>query len=86
MLLLQLSELRYMAKGRGLILMGLDSGEKLLAVLVTDRPALAVSGTARGKPKEKLIEGEALGHYAGHRANKGRVLPDKLKPTALKAG
>jgi hypothetical protein len=25
-----------------------------------------------------------LWHYAGHRARMGRVLPDKLKPVALK--
>ncbi len=25
-----------------------------------------------------------MGHYAGHRARMGRVLPDKLKPQTLK--
>ena len=25
-----------------------------------------------------------MGHYAGHRARMGRVLPDKLKPQALR--
>ncbi len=39
MLLLQLSELKYMSKGRGLIMMGLEKGEKLVAVVVSDRPA-----------------------------------------------
>jgi topoisomerase-4 subunit A len=86
MLLLQLAELKYMAKGRGLSLMGLDKGEKLVAALVTSRPAVIVMGAGRGgKYKELPIEGKELGHYTGHRALKGRVLPDKLKPHGIKA-
>jgi topoisomerase-4 subunit A len=85
MLLLQLSELKYMAKGRGLSLMGLDKGEKLVAALVTNQPSLIVLGVGRGgKFKEVPVQGKALGHYAGHRALKGRVLPDKLKPHGIK--
>ena len=34
--------------------------------------------------KEVEIKRKDLGHYAGHRARMGRVLPDKLKPTALR--
>ena len=37
-----------------------------------------------GKEKEVIIKGKDLGHYAGHRARMGRVLPDKLKPTELR--
>jgi topoisomerase-4 subunit A len=85
MLLLQLSELKYMAKGRGLVLMGLDKDEKLVAALVTNQPAIVVTGVGRGgKYKEVLVQGKELGHYAGHRALKGRVLPDKLKPHGIK--
>jgi topoisomerase-4 subunit A len=85
MLLLQLAELKYMAKGRGLSLMGLDKGEKLVATLVTSQPVVIVMGVGRGaKYKELQIEGKELGHYTGHRALKGRVLPDKLKPHGIK--
>jgi hypothetical protein len=64
--------------------MGLEKGEKLVAVVVSDRPGLIVSGIARGKEKEVTIRGKDMGHYAGHRARMGRVLPDKLKPHSLK--
>jgi topoisomerase-4 subunit A len=85
MLLLQLAELKYMAKGRGLSLMGLDKGEKLVAALVTNQPSVIVTGVGRGgKFRELPVQGKELGHYAGHRALKGRVLPDKLKPHGIK--
>jgi topoisomerase-4 subunit A len=85
MLLLQLAELKYMAKGRGLSLMGLDKGEKLVAALVTNQPSVIVMGVGRGgKYKEVTVERKELGHYAGHRALKGRMLPDRLKPHGIK--
>jgi len=64
--------------------MGLDKGERLVAVPVSDQPGLAVLGTGRGG-KEKLIElgRRELGHYAGSRAHRGRVLPEKIRPLGL---
>jgi hypothetical protein len=54
--------------------------------IVSDRPSLIVSGIARtGKAKEVTITAERMQHYAGHRARRGRVLPDKLKPSAIQA-
>ena len=83
MLLFHVSEMKQMSKGRGVVIMGLEKGEKLLAVAVSDRPGLIVTGTSRGKDRQLTIEGEKLAHYAGHRARMGRVLPDKLKPAKL---
>jgi len=86
MLLFQVGELKQMAKGRGLVIMGLEQGEKLVQAIVSDRPSLVVSGIARtGKAKEVTIAAERMQHYAGHRARMGRVLPDKLKPSAIQA-
>jgi topoisomerase IV subunit A len=84
MLLFQVPEMKQMTKGRGVIVMGLEKGEKLVAVAISDQPGLWVIGLSRGKEKEVEIKRKDLGHYAGHRARMGRVLPDKLKPTALK--
>jgi topoisomerase-4 subunit A len=85
MLLFQIGEMRQMSKGRGVIIMGLEKDEKLVAVVVSDQPGLVVSGVGRaGKEKDVTIDSKEMGHYAGHRARMGRVLPDKLKPTALK--
>jgi topoisomerase IV subunit A len=85
LLLVQLSELKYQPKGRGLVLMGLDKDEKLVAVLVSDQPTLTVIGVGRtGKEKEVTIGKREIGHYASTRAHKGRVLPERMKPTAFK--
>jgi topoisomerase IV subunit A len=84
MLLFPLAELKYMSKGRGVIVMGLEKEEKLVAVAVSDAPRLSVFGAARGREKEIELAEAKLWHYAGHRARMGRVLPDKLKPVALK--
>ncbi len=84
LLAFDIGEMRAMSKGRGVIVMGLEQGEKLLAVAVTRLTAVTVSGIGRGG-KEKAIEikGEKLRHHVGHRARMGRVLPEKLKATAL---
>ena len=43
-------------------------------------------GTGRGgKDKEVVLGKRELGHYASARALKGRVLPEKIKPTGFKA-
>lgn len=85
LLLVQLAELKYQTKGRGLILMGLDKDEKLVAVLVSDLPTLTVVGVGRGgKEKEVVLSKRELGHFASTRAHKGRVLPEKVKPTGFK--
>jgi len=74
-----LEELRYMSKGRGLILMGLEEKEKLVAAVVTSERAVVVKGTLRGKEKELVLSGARFEHYVGRRARMGRVLPEKLK-------
>jgi topoisomerase-4 subunit A len=72
------------ARGRGVIIMGLENGEKLVDATVFDGKAIAVAGTGRGgKQKEIVLSGERLKHHFGRRARMGRVLPDKLKPTAI---
>jgi len=84
LLAFDIAEMRAMSRGRGVIVMGLDKGEKLLAAAVTRLTSVTVSGIGRGG-KDKLLEikGEKLRHHVGHRARMGRVLPEKLKPTAL---
>jgi len=85
LLAFDIGEMRQMARGRGVIVMGLEEGEKLIAVAVTDAKELIVEGIGRGgKEKQVRLAGDKLAHHAGHRARMGRVLPDKLKPRALK--
>ena len=76
------TELRAVSRGRGVIIMGLDEGEKLAAVAVTAKREVTVSGIAprSGKEKEIALAGGKFEHHVGHRARMGRVLPEKLKP------
>ncbi len=82
MLVFDAAEMRAVARGRGLIVMGLEEGEKLAAVAVTERREVAVTGIAQrtGKEKEIVLAGAKFERHIGHRARMGRVLPEKLQP------
>ncbi|MEK6208939.1 MAG: DNA topoisomerase IV subunit A [Pseudomonadota bacterium] len=84
LLLFAVAELKYQPRGRGTIVMGLDEGDRLFAVAVSDQPKLIVRGVNRnGTEKELVLEKDKLAHHVLKRARMGRVLPEKLKPTAL---
>jgi topoisomerase-4 subunit A len=85
LLAFDIAEMREMARGRGVIMMGLEKNEKLVAVTVTGDRSVIVEGIGRGgKEKQLPLAGAKLGHHVGHRARMGRVLPEKLTPTGLK--
>jgi len=84
LLLFSISEMRELAKGRGVIVMGLEENEKLVAVAVSDQRKLTVIGTGRGgREKTVTIARDDLAYHAGHRARMGRVIADKIKPSGL---
>jgi topoisomerase-4 subunit A len=68
--------------GRGVTLMDLDDGEKLIVALPVAKSGAvlhATKGTA-GKPVEVTLSGAALEAQRGHRARKGKLVDSKLKP------
>jgi topoisomerase-4 subunit A len=68
--------------GRGVTLMDLDDGEKLLTALPVAKSGAvlhATKGTA-AKPVEVTLAGAALEAQRGHRARKGKMVDSKLKP------
>ena len=81
LLLFAIDELKALAKGRGMIVMGLDDGEKLAAVAVSNKQTLTVTGLGQrtGKEKPVTLSGAKLAHHILKRARMGRVLPEKLK-------
>ena len=84
MLVFAADELKEMARGRGVTLMGLDDGEKLVAVGFAGKTSVSVTGTARsGKERTVTIEGADLQKHVLRRARKGRLLPGKLSPTGV---
>ncbi|MDK9726428.1 MAG: DNA topoisomerase IV subunit A [Sterolibacteriaceae bacterium MAG5] len=78
------TEMKTMAKGRGVIVMDLDKGEELLAVATNNGTAVTVAGSGRGgKPAEIRIAGSELQKHTLHRARKGCLIDAKIKPTAV---
>jgi len=70
--------------GRGVILMGLDPKEKLLAVQPINQKGLNVVGTWAGdKPRTVELFASSLEPHFGKRANKGKPLSAKLKAKDL---
>jgi len=85
MIAFELDEVGYLAKGRGVTLMGLDRNERLVAVVVVRERRVEVVGFGRGRENVAEIKGADFARYLSKRALKGRVLPDKVKkPLALR--
>jgi topoisomerase IV subunit A len=78
------AEMKVMARGRGVIVMGLDDKETLCAVACPAEPVVTVSGIGRGG-KEIAVEvkGVALQACVGKRARKGSAIAPKVKPAAM---
>ncbi len=72
--------------GRGVILMGLDDGEKMVSAVTCGALGVAVTGLAQrsGKPTEVLLAGDELEAHAGSRARKGTLLKSRLKDATLR--
>src|SRR6202521_4474948 len=84
LLIFALSEMKEMVRGRGVTLMGLDGGEKLQSVGLTDGRAVVVHGTNKsGKAVSVHIAGEALAKHLLHRARKGSLIGSKMRPIRL---
>jgi topoisomerase-4 subunit A len=87
LLVFGLSEIKHLSSGgKGVILMDLEPGEKLLAVQVISQKGVTVSGIGRAaKPQDISLSAANLAPHIQKRARKGRALDSKLKPSALKA-
>ncbi|MBA2548587.1 MAG: DNA topoisomerase IV subunit A [Burkholderiaceae bacterium] len=67
--------------GRGVTLMDLDDGEKLLAALpISNGVILTGTRGSSGKPSEVRLAGQTLAAQRGHRARKGKLVDARLKP------
>ena len=70
--------------GRGVILMDLEPGEKLLAAQPISQKGVLVAGSGRGgKAQEVTLSAAALAPHIGKRARKGRLPTAKIKPETL---
>ncbi|HTH45323.1 MAG TPA: DNA gyrase C-terminal beta-propeller domain-containing protein, partial [Oxalicibacterium sp.] len=74
------------AGGRGVILMELEKGEKLLAAQPISQRGVIVSGVGRGgKAQDVSLSASGLAIHIGKRARKGKMLESKVKAAALAA-
>jgi len=84
MLLFAADELKALARGRGITLMGLDDKEKLVAVGFANSDSVTVAGVSRsGNERTVKVSGAELKKHVLRRARKGCLLPGKLKPTGV---
>ena len=85
MLLFAVSELKEMARGRGVVLMGLDKGEAMTAVGFSSAKSVTVIGASRsGKEKSVTVSGADLKKHILHRSRKGCLVPGQMVPKAVK--
>ncbi|WP_420475842.1 DNA topoisomerase IV subunit A [Noviherbaspirillum sp. ST9] len=87
LLVFGLDELKTLSGGgRGVILMDLETNEKLVAAQPISQRGVSVSGTGRGgKAQEVSLSASALAPHIGKRARKGKALESKIKPAGLQA-
>jgi topoisomerase-4 subunit A len=84
MLLFPADEVKEIARGRGIMLIGLDADEKLAAVGFSDGKSVTITGTTKsGNEKTVRVSGAELGKHILHRARKGCLLPGKLTPLSV---
>jgi topoisomerase-4 subunit A len=76
--------MREVPRGRGVIVIGLDGDEKLVAVGLATGSKVTLQGTNRlGRTTTVTLEGEALAKHAHRRARKGALAAPKMKLTGF---
>jgi topoisomerase-4 subunit A len=84
LLVFPLAEMREVPRGRGVIIIGLDGEEKLIAVGLATASKVTLQGTNRlGRAVTVAIEGEALAKHLHRRARKGALAAPKIKVTGF---
>jgi topoisomerase-4 subunit A len=84
LLVFELAEMREIPRGRGLIVMALDPGDKLVAVGLAAATRVGLRGTNRnGREIEVALEGDTLAKHVLRRARKGYKIAQKIKATGF---
>ena len=84
LLLFPLTELKEMAKGKGLMLIDLTNSDEVAGVAITNGDALLIGGGGRGgKLMQQSLDARAQAPFRGARARRGQEIPFKLKPGTL---
>jgi topoisomerase-4 subunit A len=84
LLVFGLDEMREVPRGRGVIVMGLNEDERLLAVGLNDGRKVLLQGSNRtGRPVVAVLEGDDLARHLLRRARKGSLVEKRIKATGF---
>jgi topoisomerase-4 subunit A len=84
LLVIPLDEVKTLASGgRGTILMGIDTPDKLAQCVPLSKAGMRVVGLYRNKQVEDIVSGAQLGEYLSKRARKGKLLNIRSKNPIL---
>ena len=80
-----ISEMKELSGGKGVIILGLNDVETLIATAVLPEvSSLQIMGTSRGSKLSQLVlKWEELQPFVSHRARKGMLAPVKFKPEKI---
>jgi len=73
LLVFPLEQMKRLASGKGVQIIGLHAGESLRAVIATSGPRLAIRGTVRNRPKTLVSEERHLGQRARRGSSVGQI-------------
>jgi topoisomerase-4 subunit A len=84
LLLFPLTEIREMAKGKGLMLIDLVKNDEVVGVAAIGNQPLRIEGSGRGgKASIQILDVKSQAEFRGARARRGQDIPFRLKPTGL---
>tara|TARA_R110000851_G_scaffold333485_2_gene513785 strand:+ start:8705 stop:11008 length:2304 start_codon:yes stop_codon:yes gene_type:complete len=84
-LIVDLAEFKTLSGGgRGTILMGLDSGDRIEQWCAVSQAGVCLSGVYRNKQTDVVLDAAQIEEYQGKRARKGRALAVKVKQPLLR--
>ncbi len=86
MIAVAIAEMPTLAKGRGVTILRVDKGERVVAAVVVAKAEVIVTGSSvrAGKPRELRFTGANFQHYVSRRGLKGRALSEKLTGLGLR--
>jgi len=84
LLVFGIDEMREVPRGRGVIIIGLDGDERLVAVGLSSARRLVLQGVNRaGRTVTATLEGDELARHRLRRARKGSLVAHRMKPTGF---
>jgi topoisomerase-4 subunit A len=83
-LLFRLAEMKHLSSGgKGVIILRMKEGVSMTAAIIINQPSLQISGLTGSRVQKIRLEGNELQAFFGKRAQNGKKILSKIKPTSL---